>query len=341
MKKTFHIASFMLCAALIGGMAFAGIRNLASAATRAADEALPHTHSDVHSHLQGAASVTDAQVNIYVPTITMGEQASSSSAPDLTRLPLGDGKVSYTPKAGYVYRCGPSNGGGGAFKDGPWIKSDGTFDLTAKAVVDGNVKWPNASLSIKSNGAKRTIVTKDLPINHDTGNFPISSTDDAYQYDRNPNRITEQSMTFSVPLSPTIASKPSCLSEGVIGVSISGVVIYDAMDALGRDAVAHETQDACSGHPQERGQYHYHSASNCLFGDGKANDTDLIGYALDGFGIYGPRDLSTGSILTNADLDECHGRTSEVMWEGKRVNMYHYVATYEFPYTISCFKGVK
>jgi hypothetical protein len=43
--------------------------------------------------------------------------------------------------------------------------------------------------------------------------------------------------------------------------------------------------------------------------------------------------------MTNADLDACHGTTSKVMWNGKKVRMYHYVATWEFPYTVGCFRG--
>lgn len=33
-----------------------------------------------------------------------------------------------------------------------------------------------------------------------------------------------------------------------------------------------------------------------------------MGYALDGFGIFGPRSLG-GKLVTNADLDECHGHS--------------------------------
>ncbi|MEN8927603.1 MAG: hypothetical protein ABF242_10955 [Flavobacteriales bacterium] len=66
----------------------------------------------------------------------------------------------------------------------------------------------------------------------------------------------------------------------------------------------------------------------------------LMGYMMDGFGIFGPRG-EDGSILTSADLDECHGHTHPVMWDGVMVNIYHYHWTYDFPYTIGCFKGTK
>jgi hypothetical protein len=64
----------------------------------------------------------------------------------------------------------------------------------------------------------------------------------------------------------------------------------------------------------------------------------LFGYALDGFGIYGPRGAD-GKEITNAQLDECHGMTSPVIWNGKIQNIYHYVLNSEYPYSVGCFRG--
>ena len=64
----------------------------------------------------------------------------------------------------------------------------------------------------------------------------------------------------------------------------------------------------------------------------------LLGYALDGFGIYGPLGAD-GKPITNAQLDECHGMTSEVMFNGKKQNIYHYVLNNEYPYSVGCFRG--
>ena len=81
-------------------------------------------------------------------------QSSRSSATDRTRLPLGDGRVTTSsPRRGWIFACrvgGP--GGPGAFRDGPWIKSNGTFDLPAKAVVNGNVVWPGQVAFRRTNG---------------------------------------------------------------------------------------------------------------------------------------------------------------------------------------------
>ena len=193
-------------------------------------------------------------------------------------------------------------------------------------------------MTIDVAGATRTISSNALPENHPTGIFPVQNSDDAYQYDRNPNTISVQQILYQLPQMPQVSNAVNCLPPGVIGVALTGVPFYNGFDEGGRDAVAHEIQDDCDGHPQQQGQYHYHSVSACV--DTKPDDAGhpaLIGYALDGFGIYA---ANTGNAtLKTADLDECHGIVSDVVWDGAVVNMYHYVATADFPYTMGCFRG--
>ena len=64
----------------------------------------------------------------------------------------------------------------------------------------------------------------------------------------------------------------------------------------------------------------------------------MIGFALDGFPITGPK-VGTNNILTTSDLDECHGITSTITLDGKPVETYHYVMTQDFPYSASCFRS--
>ena len=109
---------------------------------------------------------------------------------------------------------------------------------------------------------------------------------------------------------------------------------------VGNDAPAHEIQDRCNGHPQQTGQYHYHNYSDCQV-DGRSQGgghSDLMGYALDGFGIYGLYGEG-GAELTTADLDACHGHTHQILWDGDQQNMFHYHFTDDYPYTIGCFRG--
>jgi hypothetical protein len=256
-------------------------------------------------------------------------------------LPLGDGHVGTQPAAGTVDACtlptlpGGGGPGGGAVASVPWI-TGATWNTAAKLSVQGSVRWPG-SYSATVSGASRVIRTNDLPVGATTGTFPIATTDPAYRYDRNPNSIRAFPTTFTLPLNPRVAARPSCLPFGPIGVETNGVYLFDALDAQKRDAVAHEVQDACGGHPGPSGAYHYHEISPCLPTRAQGSAT-LVGYALDGFGIYVERD-ARGNLLTNAALDACHGRTSTVPWNGKQTSIYHYDATAEYPYTIGCFRG--
>ena len=262
---------------------------------------------------------------------------TKSSTVEPTRLPLGDKRYSDKPKKGYVYPCNAKSYSGtiGAHAIGPWIHGS-TWDATKKISVQGEVYWPEAFYSMSVTEDARVFSGNELPINEPTGIFPIRRSDPAYAIDTNPNTIQAQSTTFSVPLNPTIAAEPSCVSIAIVGIALNGVSFYSALDVQGNDAAAHEVQDACSGHPRPGGAYHYHSLSDCIprIRENKA----LVGYALDGFGIFSPYDAD-GRELTTSDLDECHGTTSRIVWEGKETTMYHYVLTRDYPYTIGCFRG--
>jgi hypothetical protein len=296
-----------------------------------APPSLPQTDSESETVSQPAES-TDLHSN----------EESHSDTPhtdtlDATRLPIGDGKYSTSPQVGYVYSCQTTfnfNGQGGQGQAGSWNNGDGTWNAMIKAVIDGSVTWPH-NFSISIQGGQRVFTGNGLP-DHTTGVYPVSSNDDAYTYDRNPNSISEQLITLTLPANPTIADQPSCIG-GEVGIMLSGVVLFNAFDALGQDALVHEVQDECDGHPQQSGVYHYHSLSDCLE-DTTTGHSALMGYAFDGFGIYGYYG-EDGAEVTNADLDVCHGHTGLVEWDDQTVEMYHYHATREFPYTVGCFKG--
>lgn len=254
-------------------------------------------------------------------------------------LPVGDNKyVTTGAKQGYVYACSQyaqnlATDNGGASSRGPWFTNNNTqYDITKKPHVQGGTTW-QPSFTNTISGSTRTINSNNLP-NHYTGVFPISASDPAYQYDRNPNTIKAQTYTFALAANPTYSSTPNCIG-GVVGVMLTGVEIFSAFDAGGRDAGAWEVQDGCSGHPEKTGAYHYHTLSSCIK---NVNIQTVIGFALDGFPITGPQ-LSPTNVLTTDDLDECHGITSQITLDGKPVTMYHYVMTEDFPYSVSCYRA--
>jgi hypothetical protein len=264
--------------------------------------------------------------------------ASAAKGVDETRLPVGDGQVSTAgPARDVIYLCNAGGGGGGASAQGPWFNGDGTWDATKKSIVDGAVGWPTATFSEDVSGETRLLTGNGLPVGETTGTFPVASSDDVYAYDRNPNSIRTQSLSYSLPAEPAKGS-PRCVG-GQVGVAKNGVPIFNGLDAGNRDAVAWEAQDACGGHPQAAGQYHYHSIPDCLNeGESRKAHSKLVGWALDGFPIYGERG-EDGEELANDDLDVCHGHTHRVKLDGEKVRTYHYHGTAEYPYTVGCFRG--
>ena len=143
---------------------------------------------------------------------------------------------------------------------------------------------------------------------------------------------------------------------GAIGVLSTGVSVFGVGSPCGGsvpcpdsgaptqyvDAVEAEghTVDQCGGHASPMGEYHIHSGiginptserQNCggLPADQAGQHSQLLGWAFDGFGIYGR--LSQGGILPTV-LDECSGHTHEAM-------TYHYHLPDQFPWTIGCYKG--
>jgi hypothetical protein len=275
----------------------------------------------------------------YLISMMVRPFAAQENTIDLRRLPLGDGNVTFDePQVGFVFSCTSQFGGGGASQQGFWMNGDGTYDRTAKTVtVDGEVMWAS-DFEITLDGDIRLAAGNGLP-NHLTGVYPVATSDDAYNYDRNPNSIQAQDVSYELPANPELAETVTCVGFGPIGIMLTGSVFFNALDGPGRDAVAHEILDNCQGHPESTGEYHYHDLSLCIEPQApEEGHSALVGYALDGFGIFG-RYGEEGVTMTNADLDECHGHTHEIEWDSTTVEMYHYHATWEYPYTLGCYRG--
>jgi hypothetical protein len=269
------------------------------------------------------------------------EHTDSHAAPALTQLPLGDGNVSTSPRVGYVFSCQTTFGQNGAGPgSAPWITGT-TWNQTAKPTVQGEVLWANSQVTIAIIGNERVVTANNLPM-HPTGLFPIQASDPVRQYDANPNAIAAQVILLRLPANPQAAATPTCVPQGMIGFMASGSALYNALDGAGRDAAAHEVQDRCAGHPQGAGQYHYHSWSTCFvdMAGTQQKHSDVVGYALDGYGVFGQYGES-GTLLSNADLDVCHGHTHAIPWNGQTVSLYHYHMTREYPYSVSCFHGAR
>jgi YHYH protein len=268
---------------------------------------------------------------------------------DLTRLPFGGkaptnilirNKGNANPNFLSLWLCGLPADGAGANNAKDWTNPDGSWDYTKKPQVAGNVIWNGQfTVTLDANG-NRILSGNGLP-NHPTGIFPIQRGTIPFNYDRNPNIIAVQPLSITFKAIPKEATTKSCVNFGPAGYSLTGSAIYHGASTLGNDAAAHEMLDRFGGHTDGTSRYHYHFPSADLQKHIHSDSTGhsaLMGYMLDGFGIYGPHGR-LGEVMTSADLDECHGHKHPVMWDGQMVDIYHYHWTYDFPYNIGCYKG--
>ena len=158
---------------------------------------------------------------------------------------------------------------------------------------------------IKIEGNKRVIKSNGIP-NHKVGRYPNRS---------NPNSIQAQKYYYEVSLKPQFAREPYMLDRQPFGIALNGV-LFDPVTAefFQRDRNSKWNYEALSGavklgldqnhaHVQPNGAYHYHGLPTKLFEmlSGGEQDMTLIGWAADGFpiyGLYGTKDpLDAGSEI--------------------------------------------
>ena len=140
------------------------------------------------------------------------------------------------------------------------------------------------------------------------------------------------SNAWKIPLQPTLARTPINAKRtpfrGAIALAVNGVPIFSALNNRGEDAFLAGELDQWGGHCGRGDDYHYHIAPLHLEEVvGKGNP---IGFALDGFPIYG---------LTEADGSPV-GKLDELNGQFDANGNYHYHATKAYPYINGGVRGV-
>ncbi len=190
-------------------------------------------------------------------------------------------------------------------------------------------------VSYSVNGDNVTITTGNLP-NHVSPYYQDTEWHNDYYADYdgtnaafhlNPNRISEQNITFTIPLHPESASTKEDTPMGPMGVSRNGVVFFNQY-AAGREDLDGEINsfDQYLGHPTGTGAYHYHIEPTYLT-DTFGEDA-LLGLLADGFPVYGPKE--NGVTIASEDLDDYHGHYGETTEFPNGI--YHYHVTADAPY---------
>ena len=258
----------------------------------------------------------------------------------------------------------------------------GEFTSTIKDL--GNNRTLTGSLSITANSSTCTVSSNSIP-NHDVNDTGTFAT-----------RISEVNETFSIPVSPSTANSttqltlqydnaiflngakldllaaacygvgPDSLGKEKIGCSQTSIPWrYDPMYLLNQFGT-----DSHNAHTQPDGAYHYHGDPLAMYDTSGQTASGIIGFAADGFPIYGPfiddngnfrRVISSYVLKSGArqsqpgegdfpgrnydgtyiddykyqegsgDLDECNGMISN--------SHYGYYVTSTYPWIMKCFKG--
>ena len=233
-------------------------------------------------------------------------------------------------------------------------------------------QWQN-QVTISQEDGYRVITSNGLP-DHETGNFPNG---------KNPHAIEAQDQKYRIPLSPKKNRKITQMERGTFGVAINGIAFIPRTAEYWRnDRTLNWREEAITpagivlgldqnhAHVQPGGLYHYHGIPTGLVAkikdSIKTSDQDnnlgyvLIGWAIDGFGIYASlgentlqssyqlkkgarsRNEPTGNydgsydkdyeyVANSGDLDECNGT--------ELGGQYAYVLSDSFPFVPRCWVG--
>ena len=150
----------------------------------------------------------------------------------------------------------------------------------------------------------------------------------------NPNRIAQQGYEFRIPLHPAInPNGPADTFLGPIGVSINGVPFFNEYESPTETLTNQVIQsfDPGNGHPAPQGRYHYHFPPESLI---TVNEDNFLGFAGDGFPVYGPKNPD-GNNAQN--LDDYHGEFGPT--PDFPDSIYHYHTNFTSPYIIGAFAG--
>jgi hypothetical protein len=168
---------------------------------------------------------------------------------------------------------------------------------------------------------------------------------------------TLKGSSATINICPTLAATTTATSLGAIGYLISGTAMFnpfemDATTAAVADNASYTFTDStgaqqtawfldqCDSH-SNGSTWHAHGNPSCVTAqvDTATGPSHIIGIALDGFPIYGGRDIN-GNLITTSQLDACNGITSATPEFPS--GAYHYVlpigVTTKFA-SINCYSG--
>ncbi|MFD2916145.1 YHYH protein [Psychroserpens luteus] len=194
--------------------------------------------------------------------------------------------------------------GGIWFKDGKVYDVDGHFIANLKEFYsddewalfreDGSVKVTKTQEECE--GAAKPDVDEEYQ------NYCVECLPDYYR---------EKVSTYVIPVKPMYLENSNALGRDGIGIAFNGVN-FEAPAPTHAILAAHTLAplDDAGGHVNPHAGYHYHAVTGSTKEiEQKDVHAAMVGYAMDGFGIYAHKDKN-GDIYN--DLDDCNGHYDNV-----------------------------
>ena len=189
----------------------------------------------------------------------------------------------------------------------------------------------------------RPLVTTD----YNGSSFYVKTTsipDHGFLRDDGINAVTVQNLVYQITRTPVEAqTKVSTPNKKAIGVAVNGVVFYNTVGTQQEnrnnvpytinqvDYLAKNNIDKGEGHADQDGVYHYNSDPIRLYDKDETAHSPLLGYALDGYPIYGPygwddpRGSSNPRVMKTSYKLRTNLRADNTTPDGMYVEDYQYV----------------
>ena len=165
---------------------------------------------------------------------------------------------------------------------------------------------------------------------------PGAPTDQAYASGGDGQGVlrtfTHKSYAYRIPLNPAKASSVTYYTGfGAMAAAVNGMPMYPDDSTSGTSTKADQQLDHCNEHAGEGADVHYHGDPSCMYNNSRIT---VVGYAGDGYPVYGLLDPDTGKAPTG--LDKCNGK--DITFPDG-TSSYRYFTSVESPYTVTCWVG--
>jgi hypothetical protein len=198
----------------------------------------------------------------------------------------------------------------GIEKAGIWFENDKVYDVSGHFIANLDEFYSDNKWQLyREDGTIRYTETRE-------GCLAAAKPDVDEEYENYcveclPDYFKDQVTTFVIPISPKYQNPVQRLERGGIGIAFNGVK-FDPPAPTQAILEAHTIAplDDHGGHVNPHGGYHYHAVTGSTKEIKQAGDhSPMIGYAIDGFGIYALLDINNNKP---SDLDECGGHTDNL-----------------------------